>query len=59
MALKTRVVRAIGKRLPAGDVLIIGRDVDEAIEISMARLNASCALRIRARESAGTSAISS
>jgi signal transduction histidine kinase len=29
-----RVVRAIGQHLPDGDVLIIGRDVDEAIEIS-------------------------
>jgi signal transduction histidine kinase len=31
---ETRVVRAIGTRLPGGDVLVIGRDVDEAIEIS-------------------------
>jgi signal transduction histidine kinase len=31
---ETRVVRAIGKRLPGGDVLVIGRDVDEAMEIS-------------------------
>ena len=29
-----RVVRAIGQHLPDGDVLIIGRDVDEAMEIS-------------------------
>jgi signal transduction histidine kinase len=29
-----RVVRAIGQYLPDGDMLIIGRDVDEAIEIS-------------------------
>lgn len=31
---KTRVVRAIGTRLPDGDVLVIGRDVDEARELS-------------------------
>jgi signal transduction histidine kinase len=30
----TRVVRAIGQYLPGGDVLVLGRDVDEAIEIS-------------------------
>ncbi|WP_029587611.1 HAMP domain-containing sensor histidine kinase [Bradyrhizobium sp. URHD0069] len=30
---ETRVVRAIGKRLPGGDVLVIGRNVDEAIEL--------------------------
>jgi signal transduction histidine kinase len=29
-----RVVRAIGRTLPGGDVLVLGRDVDEAIEIS-------------------------
>src|SRR6202166_3388182 len=29
-----RVVRAIGQTLPDGDVLVLGRDVDEAIEIS-------------------------
>jgi signal transduction histidine kinase len=32
--LETRVVRAIGNHLPGGDVLVIGRDVDEASEIS-------------------------
>jgi signal transduction histidine kinase len=31
---ETRVVRAIGQSLPGGDVLVLGRDVDEAIEIS-------------------------
>jgi signal transduction histidine kinase len=31
---ETRVVRAIGNHLPGGDVLVIGRDVDEASEIS-------------------------
>jgi signal transduction histidine kinase len=31
---ETRVVRAIGTRLPDGDVLVIGRDVDEARELS-------------------------
>jgi signal transduction histidine kinase len=31
---ETHVVRAIGKRLPDGDVLVIGRYVDEAIELS-------------------------
>jgi signal transduction histidine kinase len=31
---ETRVVRAIGQTLPDGDVLVLGRDVDEAIEIS-------------------------
>jgi signal transduction histidine kinase len=31
---ETRVVRAIGAHLPNGDVLVIGRDVDEASEIS-------------------------
>jgi signal transduction histidine kinase len=31
---KTLVVRAIGKRLPDGDVLVIGRYVDEASELS-------------------------
>jgi signal transduction histidine kinase len=32
---QTRMVRAIGQKLPDGDVLVIGRDVDEAIELSM------------------------
>jgi signal transduction histidine kinase len=32
---QTRMVRAIGQELPDGDVLVIGRDVDEAIELSM------------------------
>jgi signal transduction histidine kinase len=31
---ETRVVRAIGQSLPGADVLVLGRDVDEAIEIS-------------------------
>jgi signal transduction histidine kinase len=31
---ETRVVRAIGEHLPGGEVLVIGRDVDEALEIS-------------------------
>jgi signal transduction histidine kinase len=31
---ETHVVRAIGKRLPDGDVLVIGRYVDEASELS-------------------------
>lgn len=30
----TRVVRAIGQYLPGGNVLVLGRDVDEAVEIS-------------------------
>jgi signal transduction histidine kinase len=29
-----RVIRAIGRRLPDGDVLVIGREVDETMEIS-------------------------
>jgi signal transduction histidine kinase len=32
---QTRMVRAIGQELPDGDMLVIGRDVDEAIELSM------------------------
>ena len=31
---ETRVIRAIARRLPNGDALVIGRDVDEAREIS-------------------------
>jgi signal transduction histidine kinase len=31
---ETLVIRAIGQHLPGGDVLVIGRDVDEAIEVS-------------------------
>jgi len=31
---ETRAVRAIGQHLPDGEILVIGRDVDEAIEIS-------------------------
>src|ERR1700704_4702546 len=31
---ETRVVRAVGRHLPGGEVLVIGRDVDEALEIS-------------------------
>jgi signal transduction histidine kinase len=31
---ETRIVRAIGVRLPGGEVLVLGRDVDEALEIS-------------------------
>jgi signal transduction histidine kinase len=31
---ETRVVRAIGQYLPGGEALVIGRDVDEAMEIS-------------------------
>jgi signal transduction histidine kinase len=31
---ETRVVRAIGQHLNGGEVLVIGRDVDEAIELS-------------------------
>jgi signal transduction histidine kinase len=31
---ETLVIRAIGQHLPGGEVLVIGRDVDEAIEIS-------------------------
>jgi signal transduction histidine kinase len=31
---ETRVVRAIGQTLPDGEILVLGRDVDEAIEIS-------------------------
>jgi hypothetical protein len=31
---ETRVVRATGQYLPGGDVLVIGREVDEAMEIS-------------------------
>jgi signal transduction histidine kinase len=31
----TRMVRAIGRQLPDGGMLVIGRDVDEAIELSM------------------------
>jgi signal transduction histidine kinase len=31
---ETRVIRAIGRRMPNGDALVIGRDVDEAREIS-------------------------
>jgi signal transduction histidine kinase len=31
---ETRVVRAIGQYLPGGDVLVLGRDVDEAVKIS-------------------------
>jgi len=33
-SVETRVVRAIGQYLPGGDVLVLGRDVDEAVEIS-------------------------
>ncbi|MGA2291294.1 sensor histidine kinase [Bradyrhizobium sp.] len=33
-SVETRVVRAIGQHLPGGDVLVLGRDVDEAVEIS-------------------------
>jgi signal transduction histidine kinase len=33
-SVEPRVVRAIGQYLPGGDVLVLGRDVDEAIEIS-------------------------
>jgi signal transduction histidine kinase len=32
---QTRMVRAIGRQQPNGDMLVIGRDVDEAIELSM------------------------
>jgi signal transduction histidine kinase len=31
---ETLVVRAIGEHLPGGEVLVIGRDVDEALELS-------------------------
>jgi hypothetical protein len=31
---QARVIRAIGRRMPNGDALVIGRDVDEAREIS-------------------------
>src|ERR1700716_2192922 len=33
-AQQTRVIRAIARRMPNGDVLVIGREVDEAREIS-------------------------
>jgi signal transduction histidine kinase len=32
---KTRLVRAVGRELPGGHVLVIGRNVDEAMELSM------------------------
>jgi len=34
VASETRVIRAIARRMPNGDALVIGRDVDEAREIS-------------------------
>jgi signal transduction histidine kinase len=34
VAAETRVIRAIARRMPNGEVLVIGRDVDEAREIS-------------------------